>query len=57
MVRDPEGLQQTEADGHPCQTYAEDHQVLATAQSHPETHRGRRPETLLGPDGIQIKRS
>lgn len=38
-MRDAERLQQAEADGHPREADAEDHEVLPAAQGHPKTYR------------------
>lgn len=51
VVWDPEGLQPPETDGHPGEADAEDNQVLAATQGHPEAHGRRRLETQSWPDG------
>lgn len=51
VVWDPEGLQPPETDGHPGEADAEDNQVLAATQGHPEAHGRRRLEAQSRPDG------
>lgn len=43
MVRDPEGVQPSQTDGHPCATYAAPDQVLAPPQGHCEEDEPRGP--------------
>lgn len=51
VVWDPEGLQPPETHGHPGEADAEDNQVLAATEGHPEAHGHWRLETQSRPDG------